>query len=188
MTFVKPGRQVVGIDPSPAMLDHGIRRPGADQLAWILGDSTVVPVSNADLAVMTGNVAQHIPDPDWERTLADLAAALRPGGILAFESRNPLARAWESWTSVEPTRRGLLRQWTEARELPGGRVQLREHTRFDTTGEHIVEEAVLAFRSRTLIESQLEAAGFEIVRVWGTWNRTPHTPSQPLLIFEARRR
>lgn len=188
VTFARPGRQVHGIDPSPAMLDHATRRPGADQVTWTLGDSSVMTVGNADLAVMTGNVAQHIPDPAWERTLADLSAALRPGGLLAFESRNPPARAWEYWTSAEPTRRGSLRQWTEARELPGGRVQLDEHTIFDTTGEHIVEAAVLSFRSRALLESQLAAAGFEIVGVWGDWNRTPQASTSPLLVFEARRR
>ena len=68
-------------------------------MTWVLGDSRAIPGGGFDLAVMSGNVAQHIPDPAWERTLSDLRRALRDGGVLVFESRNPRARAWTTWSS-----------------------------------------------------------------------------------------
>jgi hypothetical protein len=40
--------------------------------------------------VMTGNVAQvFLTDEDWARALQGIAAALRPGGYLVFETRRP---------------------------------------------------------------------------------------------------
>ncbi len=39
---------------------------------------------------MTGHVAQVIADDEtWHKTLAAIHRALRPGGRVAFESRNP---------------------------------------------------------------------------------------------------
>lgn len=51
-----------------------------------------------DLATMTGNVAQAIAEPsDWNATLRGVHHALRPGGHLVFETRDPAKRAWHEW-------------------------------------------------------------------------------------------
>lgn len=93
-----PGRQVVGVDPAPAMLAVARRPPGAERVQWVDGDAHALGTPEADLLVMTGNVAQvFVDDAAWHATLAAIHAALRPGGYLAFESRNPEDRAWERW-------------------------------------------------------------------------------------------
>lgn len=102
VTFAGPGRQVTGVDPSAAMLDYARRRPGAQAVRWVHGDSPLLPDGPYDLMVMTGNVAQHIADPQWQRTLSDLRARAAAGAVLAFESRNPAARAWETWGQRNP--------------------------------------------------------------------------------------
>ena len=56
--FAGPGREVTGIDPAPAMLSFARQQPGAEQVRWIEGDSTSLGKPDADLLVMTGNVAQ----------------------------------------------------------------------------------------------------------------------------------
>src|SRR5690242_1485933 len=84
------GREVIGVDPAPAMLAYARRQPGAERVRWIEGDSSALGTPEADLVIMTGNVAQiFLDDAEWAATLRDIAAALRPGGHLAFESRNP---------------------------------------------------------------------------------------------------
>src|SRR5215213_7073939 len=84
------GRRVVGVDPAPAMLAYARRHPGADRVQWVEGDASALGTSSADLVVMTGNVAQVFLDDDaWATTLRAIHAALRSGGHLAFESRNP---------------------------------------------------------------------------------------------------
>lgn len=190
VTFAREGRTVVGIDPSPHMLDYARRRSGASDVEWVLGNSGDIPSRVFDYAVMTGNVAQHIPDPEWERTLRRLRAALAPGAVLAFESRNPAARAWERWAQYEPTlretQRGPLREWSEVREVAPGQVALTFHNVFEATGEAIVEQLVLAFRGRDRITQQLIGAGFVVDGVWRDWSRTPFEPDAPLMVFEAR--
>lgn len=60
VTLVRPGRAVLGVDPSPAMLRVARDRPGAGRVRWLDGDSRSIPTGAADYAVMTGNVAQHL--------------------------------------------------------------------------------------------------------------------------------
>ena len=50
------------------------------------------------MATMTGNVAQAIVDrPAWDGTLRGVHSALRPGGQLVLETRDPAYRAWQDW-------------------------------------------------------------------------------------------
>ncbi len=93
------GFDVVGLDPAAASLDVARAKPGADRVRWIHGDARALPPLTVDLVTMTGNVAQAIADPgDWAATLAVSRRALRPGGQLVFETRDPARRAWEEWT------------------------------------------------------------------------------------------
>ena len=142
-TFARADRTVVGVDPSPNMLAYATNRANGQSVRWILGDSRDIPAEPFDYTVMTGNVAQHIVDSDWERTLTDIRGALRDGGVLAFESRNPQFRDWEKWAAAEPTIRdtanGPLREWSEASEAKPGRIALTAHNVFEDSGEHITE-------------------------------------------------
>src|SRR4051794_18503564 len=52
------GVSVVGVDPALASLDIARAKPGADRVHWIHGTATDLPALQADLAVMTANVAQ----------------------------------------------------------------------------------------------------------------------------------
>jgi SAM-dependent methyltransferase len=90
------GLEVVGVDPTAASLEMARARPGAERVTWVLGDATSLPELQVDLATMTGNVAQvFLTDEEWLATLRGVYAALRPGGHLVFETRNPEGRPWE---------------------------------------------------------------------------------------------
>lgn len=190
VTLVAPGRRVVGVDPSSSMLAYARCRPGAERVRWVEGDTRALSGDEFDLVVMTGNVAQHIPDPHWQRSLRDVRRLASPNTTLAFESRNPSARAWEAWSqeapSTRPTMYGPLREWYEVEERGGGCVLLRAFNHFENTGETVVDERLLTFRSQEELAAQLSDAGFEVTAVWGGWSRTPFDGSQPLMIFEAR--
>ncbi len=97
--LARRGHQVTGVDPSPAMLEFARHRPGGDLVRWIEGDATRLDEAQADLAIMMGHVAQVIADDGkWQMTLAAIHRGLRPAGRVAFESRNPGAREWTTWT------------------------------------------------------------------------------------------
>lgn len=191
-TLVRDDRTVVGVDPSAGMVTYARRRPGASSVTWILGDSRSIPDVQFDYTVMTGNVVQHILGTDWDRTLRDIRSSLVAGGTLAFESRNPAARAWEEWGSSPRTTRetpgGALVEWADVRELGDGVVEIAFHNLFVEANETVTETLRLAFRERNLLEDQLRDAGFDVEAVYGDWQRTPFTAQSPLMVFVARAR
>ncbi len=104
--LAKRGHRLIGVEPSSAMLALARRRACGDRVEWIEEDALGLGEVGADLALMTGHVAQIIRDDEvWSATLAAIRKALRPGGRVAFESRNPLAREWTAWTPQASRRR-----------------------------------------------------------------------------------
>ncbi len=186
-----PGRVVIGIDPSPTMLGYARRQPGADAVTWIDGDHGVVkPTGDVDLAVSSGNTMMHVAE--HAAAVAALAAALRPGGVLAFESRNPAVRAWEQWTSEatygeRDTVAGHLKEWLELIEIANGRVTFDAHNVFED-GRDAVYRNVLYFRSADEITADLLAAGFSDVVIEGGWHGEPLTADARLLVVRATKR
>ena len=189
-TLAAPGRTVVGVDPSQAMITYARKRPGSEHVTWIEGDIRSVAEGQFDLIVMTGNVAQHIPDPVWARMLVDVRALANDGAVLAFESRNPAAQAWKSWHQPEPTERdtahGPLQEWYEAIEQGKGRVLLRAHNLFVDTEDYVIQEDLLTFRTAETIRHQLAQSGWDVTATWGDWHRTPFSGKEPVMVFEAR--
>ena len=186
-------RLVAGIDPAPAMLAYARQQPGAEEVQWVEGDSSALGTPNADLAIMTGNVAQvFLQDVEWASTLRHLYAALRSGGHLAFESRNPERREWESWNREATHERidslnGPMECWMDVVSVVDGRVHLLGHNVFIATGEVVVAESKLRFRTQAELTSSLVAAGFIVEHLYGDWNHGPFIAESRLMVFVARR-
>ena len=188
------GLDVMGLDPAAASLDIARGKPGADRVRWILGDATAlggsVPPASFDVAVMTGNVAQvFVTDAEWSDVLSGLAAAIRPGGHLVFETRVPEQRAWDEWTAeltsrrVELPGRGGVETWCELTSVEGEQVSFRWSYHFEHDDLTLQSDSTLRFRSRPRIEGTLDAAGFDVVEVRDAPDRPGHE-----YVFVARRR
>ncbi|MEU4390757.1 methyltransferase domain-containing protein [Kribbella sp. NPDC023855] len=188
--FVAPGRVVVGVDPSATMLGYARRQPGAEEVTWVDGDASAIEATgDADLVVSSGNTMMHISDDDLPWVLDNLAAALRPGGVISFESRNPAARAWEQWSPEASyyernTPVGHLREWLEVTEVDNGRVVFDAHNVF-VDGTNAVYTTVLYFRTTDEIRAALRTAGFENIEVYAGWHQEPLTDEARLLVFRA---
>ncbi|MGB5755340.1 MAG: class I SAM-dependent methyltransferase [Acidimicrobiales bacterium] len=191
VTLARPDREVIGIDPDAGMLDVARRRPGSGGVRWILGDSEDIGGRDADLVLMTGNVAQHIRPNEWTHALANIAAGLRSGGTLCFETRNPTAAAWQTWAAgpaCRDTAHGPLTEWSEVSEPDeNGTVLLTCHNIWTDSNDEVVVTVPLTFRSCQQLTADLTAVGLEVSVVYGSWRREPLTDESALIVVEAIR-
>lgn len=187
------GRRVIGVDPAPAMLAVARRQPGAEQVRWVEGDVSALGTPAADLVIMTGNVAQvFLDDNEWAATLRAIHAALRPGGYLAFESRNPDDRAWERWNRAATyaqfdSPNGPMETWLELIGVEDGLVRIAGHNVFAATGEVVIAGSDLRFRSQAELADSLTATGFMVEHLYGDWHRGPLVTTSRVMVFVARR-
>ena len=181
------GKQVVGVDPAAASIEVARAKRFAEHVTWIHGDATALMGRGlaADLAVMTGNVAQvFVSDDDWARTLEAVRGCLRLGGWLAFETRRPEVRDWERW-DVAPT----------VVTIPGGKTVIVSRrvsdvalplVTFETAttvdGVTVPSTSTLRFRGRDEVERDLDQHGFDVVDV----RDAPDRPGKEL-VFMCRR-
>lgn len=191
------GIEVMAVDPDPDMLrvaaSKDVARATSGQIHWLLGYSDVLEPECADLAVMSGHVAQVFTDDEsWLNALIDLHHALVPGGVLAFESRNPAARRWTDWNRDATLRTlttpdGDIEFWHEtvSAELP--LVAYDTFTRNLRTQEQRANRDLLAFRDEHELRSSVERVGFVVTDVLGNWDRRSVDETAPELIVIASR-
>ncbi|MEU5754384.1 class I SAM-dependent methyltransferase [Streptomyces sp. NPDC047829] len=183
------GVEVVGVDPAGASVDVARRKPGGDRVRWIEGDATSLPALRVDLATMTANASQEITDPGaWHATLRGAYEALRPGGRLVFETRDPARRAWEGWNRQRTYRvtevpgEGTVESWCRLTEVRWPLVRFRWTYVFGSDGEVLTSDSTLRFRQREEVEADLAARGFVLEEVRGAPDREGRE-----FVFVARR-
>lgn len=167
--LARHGIEVIGVDPAEASLDVARAKPGADRVRWVHGDATMLPPLEVDLATMTGNVAQvFVTDEEWASTLRSAHAALRPGGHLVFETRDPGKEAWRAWNRQESFKRadipgvGTVEAWVEVTGVGDERVSFRSTYVFGRDGAVLTSDSTLRFRGRDDVTASLRAAGFAV--------------------------
>jgi SAM-dependent methyltransferase len=172
------GHMVTGVDPATASIDAARRKPGSERIRWIVGTSGSLPDASFDTAVMTSHVAQFfVTDDDWRDVLADLHRTLVPGGRIAFDSRDPAARAWERWNPIDSRHTVALPDgtpvgvWTEVTSMVDGAVSFTLHYAFPDA--ELRSDATLRFRSESELRRSLEAAGFVVEQIFGGWHGEP---------------
>ena len=180
---------VVGLDPARASLDVARAKPGGDRVRWLHGDATALPLLHVDVATMTGNVAQvFLTDEEWSATLAGIHAALRPGGWLIFETRDPDAHAWLQWNRESTRRRAALpdgstvEAWVDVYDVREPFISFRTTFLFSADGAELTSESTLRFRSRDEAEASLRAAGFQLTAVRGA----PDRPGREMVFIAQR--
>ncbi len=67
LAMAAAGHAVTGVDPARASLDAARAKPGADEVTWIEGTSSVLPDAAFDVAVMTSHVAQFFGTDEESR-------------------------------------------------------------------------------------------------------------------------
>ncbi len=182
------GYAVTGVDPAGAMLDVARAKPGAEQVRWLHGTAEALPADlSADLAVMTGNVAQvFLTDEQWLGTLRAIQEVLVPSGHLVFETRIPERRAWEEWagwgsSSYHVEGVGEVRDTFEVVHVKEPYVTFRSDNTLPD-GTVVPSESTLIFRSMPELERTLAEAGFTIREV----RDAPDRPDREWVVIAQR--
>ncbi|HUI03711.1 MAG TPA: hypothetical protein VLZ77_09225, partial [Acidimicrobiales bacterium] len=144
---------------------------------------------NVDVATMTGNVAQvFLTDEAWAAALHGAHGALRRGGHLVFETRDPARQGWREWTEDQSRRRievpgeGAVETWVELTDVRLPLVSFRTTAVFAGDGAVLTSDSTLRFRPRGDVADSLGRAGFAVTDVRGA----PDRPGREL-VFVARR-
>jgi SAM-dependent methyltransferase len=158
-------------------------------VTWVLGDAASIPPIQADIAFMTANVAQvFLTDDEWMSTLRALHRALRPGGRLVFESRDPARMAWLQWGRDESHRwteipgTGAVEAWSEVTEVAGDLVSFRWTYVFPSDGAVITSDSTLRFRGRDELAFSLQRTGFTVDEV----RDAPDRPGREFVFIASR--
>ena len=159
------GKEVVGIDPAVASLEVAKWKAYADQVRWIAGTAAQLKGLEADLITMTGNVAQvFVLDEEWMATIRACRDALRSGGRLVFEVRNPAREAWKGWNRehtykvIEASGIGRVETWVDLVSVQLPLVTFRHTFVFRKDGRVMTSESTLRFRTRSEIAETLSHA------------------------------
>lgn len=195
--LAKKGFEIVGVEPAKPMLEIAKKTNCSENVKWIHGLAKDLSVYQADLVIMTGHVAQfHLTDVDWDEALAGVYRALKKGGYLVFESRNPNVHFWEtgkaqaSWQSAKESPDitndevyGEVRSWIEFVKFNDNKLEYKIHYYFVETGETVVSHDILRFRTQEELSQSLERKNFKIVDVYGFWDKSPVKDDSPEFVF-----
>jgi SAM-dependent methyltransferase len=182
--------EVWGVDPAAAMLAVARNRDGGRRVTWVEGDGRTVRLGRRfDLVLLTGHAFQCLLTDDDQAALSrTIAAHLQPGGAFVFDSRNPAAAEWRTWTPEESRRLvvhpdlGEVTAWNDvAFDAATGVVAYR--TVYESDGGGFWEATSrIRFADRHAIATRLAEAGLAVDRWLGDWSGTPWTPQSPEII------
>ena len=183
------GLEVVAVDPAAASLDVARRKPGAERVRWLHGDATSLPELQVDLATMTANVGQlFLTDEAWMGTLRGIRTALRAGGHLVFEIRDPAREVWRDWNRettyvrLDVPGAGEVETWLDLTHADGGLVSYRRTYVFAADGARLTSDSSRRFWPRAVIEGFLHAAGYAPAEV----RDAPDRPGRELVFVASK--
>ncbi len=186
------GHHVTGADPAPGMMLAAREKPGAEQVTWIAGDAAHLALATRfDLIVMTGHVFQvFLEDAEIVAALSNLRRHLAPGGRIAFETRNPALREWETWTP-ELTREqiavpeiGLVTVHYDMTGADDRFVHFDTHYDFGG-GDKVVAPTTLRIMDQATLARLLAESGLTPRQWFGDWDGAPLGPERPEIIVVA---
>lgn len=185
--------RLCGLDPAAGMLSQARQR---SDIEWVHGDVASAGWEGTfDLIVMTGHAFQEfVEDAEIRAALVAIRAALSDGGRFAFETRNPLDRAWERWPTAYSG---------EVTDATGATVRCMYQVASSAEGDVVhsvstftspdwdapeVSRGALRFLAATTLAAFLADTGLTIEAQFGDWTRAPLTERSPEIITIARKR
>ena len=189
------GLEVTGVDLARPMLEHARKKAEAQGLniRWVEADARSFELGmRYQFIFITGNAFQaFLRREDQEALLASVKQHLLPGGIFAFETRNPSGHDLtdqseeefdQSYVSVEGYRVSVssiqtydpvaqVIQWTSYRRWNDGERDHKKET-------HIA----CRFTYPQELEALLHYNGFQVIQQYGYWDKQMLSAASPSII------
>ena len=187
------GCDVTGVDLSSELLgaarELASRRGVSDRISWHVADMRDLPADGRfDAAFCMGGSFGYLGDESDAAFLRAVARALAPGGRFALDASKAL----------EP----LLAVFRERHDLTAGGIRFEAENRYDARrgvyenryrltrlSDGTVEEKLAAHRIYSVSQhcAMLEAAGLEVLELFGSTQGAPHRPGSSQLLLVSRR-
>jgi ubiquinone/menaquinone biosynthesis C-methylase UbiE len=173
--YAEEGHRVVGADPAAAMLEVAKKKPYGESIQWVQSTAQEFRSQDRfDLIIMTGHAFQVlIDDSDVLAALSVMQKHLATDGIAVFESRNPnidWAKRWDYVMNIDmPT--GKVKESRRMLEQKGERMTFELKYEFENETQYSRSE--LRFMPYSKIKELIQAAGLEVVQIYGDWDKSP---------------
>ncbi len=206
LPLARAGTEAVGLDASPSMLAVAGRKlaqePPEVQARCRLVEGSMAGFSLGEqfgLIYLPARAFQFLLAPEEQRScLACCARHLRPDGLLAIDVFRPELSRLTADGGVEeapaefPGPEGMAVRWSAHTDYDIANQRLRSRWRYERTapgGETTISEHLLELRYffRFEMEWMLEACGFTVEELYGSFDRSEFASDSPEMIFVARR-
>ena len=177
--LVRAGADIVGVDVSPAMVEHCRRvLPGCTFVVADLRDLSDHADASFEVVVGGANVLDAVSHDERVAVLAAIRRVLAPGGMLYFSSHNLKSTRALAEAQTGPTLRFAKNPYRQMRAMASyvqGRrnhPRLACHQRFEGNHAILNDEAhgwrlLHYYIDRDAQSRQLDEAGFELLEVVG---------------------
>lgn len=176
------GKQVLGLDRSPAMLAAGRDRAGGLPIEFREGDMRELALDEpVELVICPARALLHLSTwADRRRLFERVAAALQPGGRFAF---NVFAFSGEVAARLNGVRQERGDSWEISRySWADSRIDLTRGR-----GDEEVGTLRLWWIGRSELEGLIDVAGLEVEALYGGFQREPYTDESLEMVWVARR-
>ncbi|WP_242418301.1 MULTISPECIES: class I SAM-dependent methyltransferase [Frankia] len=190
LPFAARGTAVVGIDASPRMVARLRGKPGGSEIEVVVGDFAEVdaPGGPFGLVYVVFNTFFALADQDAQvRCFANVAAALRPGGVFVMEAFVPDVVRYDRGQRVQADR--LDGETTHLNVSLHDPVSQRVRSHHIVLGSGGVGTYPVDIRYAWPSELDLmgRLAGLELAERWAGWNGEPFTATSTSHISVWRR-
>ena len=195
-SFAESGINITAIDPNGEAIHVAKTKIDANNISWIVGDSTDLESNSYDAVIMTANVAQvFLTEASWQQLITDVYRALKPGGSFIFDCRNAAVKVWESWKkdltpdyATNEKTGEKLEIWTTYDGFINDIYTFYETVQVQDTNEIVTKlKLELKFRTKEELEHSIQTTGFTIDRIYGDFEFTDATNDTYTFIFHCKK-
>jgi SAM-dependent methyltransferase len=188
------GHRVAGLDLSPAMVARARALDPDGRIAWQVGDAAGFDLGQRfRLIVMTAHAFQHLIGAEAQAALFSCVARhLAPGGLFAFEARNPGRQdyadgpGFKFWHRFTDPVRGPVEVWAASDFDAATEVDHVTLVRRFQDGTERRSAADLQFTDTAALDLRLAAAGLAVDRRYGDFDGEEFGADSPEIVTVAR--